>query len=195
MGSNSAASISQTTRMDQRMEDSVVTKLEGSVIAKFADLDSANRALRKLRDAQKNEGLDIREGAVVVGTVDGVMPVTNLDEVGLGDVASNAVDLMAYLGVGTAKIAAQTAIAGGLLLMSSARRVAALGGSLLVMPAKKFLNVLGSDQEIDLLGATIEPGTCAVVAVVEDAAAAAQVMAELAESGGLVLELDVDAQD
>ncbi|MFN2201897.1 MAG: hypothetical protein ACK2UO_11870 [Caldilineaceae bacterium] len=172
-----------------------MTKLEGSVIAKFADLDSANRALRKLRDAQKNEGLDIREGAVVVGTVDGVMPVTNLDEVGLGDVASNAVDLMAYLGVGTAKIAAQTAIAGGLLLMSSARRVAALGGSLLVMPAKKFLNVLGSDQEIDLLGATIEPGTCAVVAVVEDAAAAAQVMAELAESGGLVLELDVDAQD
>lgn len=170
-----------------------MTKLEGSVIAKFADLDSANKALRKLRDAQKNEGLDIREGAVVVGTADGVMPVTNLDEIGLGDVASNAVDLLAYLGVGTAKIAAQTAIAGGLLLMSSARRMAALGGSLLVMPAKKFLSVLGSDEAVDLWGATIEPGTCAVIAVVEDASAAAQVMAELAESGGVVIDLDIDA--
>lgn len=163
-----------------------------SVVAKFSDLDSANKALRKLRDAQKNRGLDIRDGAVVVGTADGVMPVMDLDDVGLGDVAGNALDLMAFLGIGATKIAADAAIAGGLLLLSSARRAASLGGSLLLMPAKVFLGVLESEKALDYFGATIDPGTCAVIAVVDEPAAAAQVMAELSEAGGYVVEVDVE---
>jgi uncharacterized membrane protein len=171
-----------------------MTEREGSVVATFPDLNSANKALRKLRDAQQNQGLAIREGAVVVGTTDGLMPVMELDDIGLGDVASNAFDLATYLGVGTAKIAASTAISGGLLLLSSARRAAALGGSLLLMPAKRFMDMLETSKVIDYVDATIEPGACAVVAVVDEPSLVAQVIAELAESGGQVIEMDVDQE-
>jgi uncharacterized membrane protein len=167
---------------------------QNSIIATFTDLDTANKALRRLRDAQQNRGVDIKDGAVVVGTAEGVMPVMDLDDVGLGDVAGNALDLFAYLGIGATKIAAETAIAGGLLLLSSARRAAALGTSLLLMPAKSLLGILESDKALDYFGAVIEPGTCAVVAVVDEPDVAAQVMAELSESGGQVIEVDVNSE-
>lgn len=172
-----------------------MTKFERSVVATFADLESANRALRNLRDAQQNRGLEIREGAVVVGTADGVMPVADLDDVGLGEVTSNALDLVAFLGIGTAKIAAETAIAGGLLLLSSARRAVALSSSLLFLPAKMLIDAFESEKVVEIGGTTIEPGVCAVIAVVAEADDAAQVVAELSESGGQVVEVDVDQDE
>lgn len=172
-----------------------MTEVQRSVVARFSDLDSANKALRRLREAQKNEGLEIRNGAVVVGTADGVMSVTELEDVGLSDVATSALDLMTFLGVGAAKIAAGTALAGGMLLLSSARRAAALGGAVLMMPARMFLDVFESEKVVDALGTTIEPGVCAVVALVDEPATAAQVMAELAESGGEVVEVNVETEE
>ena len=165
---------------------------QGSVVAKFADLDAANKALRNLRDAQQSKGLEIREGAVVIGTADGVMPVADLDDIGLGEVSGNALDLMVFLGIGTVKIAAETAISSGALLLSSARRAAALGGSLFLMPARRLFSVFESENALEYLGTAIEPGVCAVVAVVDEPDDTAQVIAELSESGGEVIEIEID---
>ena len=60
------------------------------------------------------------------------------------------------------------------------------------MPAKMAFGVLESDKAMDYFGTAIEPGTCAVVAVVDEPAVAAQVMAELSESGGQVIGVGVD---
>jgi len=172
-----------------------MTDYHGSVVAKFDSIDAANNALRDLRDAQQNKGLVILEGAVVVGTEDGVMPVTDIDDVGIGDVTGNAIDLVAFLGIGAVKIAAEAAIAGGALMLSSARRAAALGGSLFMIPARMVFSVFESESELEYLGAAIEPGVCAVVAVVDEPTDTAQVIAELSESGGEVIEIDVDDAD
>ena len=172
-----------------------MTDYHGSVVAKFGSIDEANRALRNLHDAQQNKGLVIREGAVVVGTAEGVMPVTDIDDVGIGDVTSNAIDLVAFLGIGAVKIAAEAAIAGSALMLSSARRAAALGGSLFMIPARMVFSVFEDDSDLEYLGAAIEPGVCAVVAVVDEPTDTAQVIAELSESGGEVIEIDVDDSD
>jgi hypothetical protein len=169
-----------------------MSNTESSVVARFPDLDSANKALRSLRHAQQNRGLAISEGAVVIGTADGIMPVVELDDIGLSDVASNALELATFLGIGTVKIAAGAAISGGLLLLSSGRKAAALGGSLLLMPAKWAMDMLEADKTIDYFDATIEPGACAVVAVVDEPELIAQVVAELAEAGGEVVDLELD---
>jgi hypothetical protein len=174
------------------MEIMKMAEYQGSVVAKFADLDAANKALRNLRDAQQSKGLEIREGAVVIGTADGVMSVADIDDIGLGEVTSNALDLMAFLGIGTVKIAAETAISGGALLLSSARRAAVLSGSLFLMPARMLFSVFETENAIEYLGTAIEPGVCAVVAVLDEPDDTAQVIAELSESGGEVIEIDVD---
>ena len=62
------------------------------------------------------------------------------------------------------------------------------------MPAKSLLGMLESDKALDYFGAVVEPGTCAVVAVVDEPDVAAQVMAELSESGGQVIEMDVNSE-
>ena len=167
-----------------------MTDDQGSIVARFEDIETANRALRNLRDAQQSKGLEIREGAVVVGTADGVMPIMDIDDVGLCDVTSNALDLMVFLGIGAVKIAAEAALSGGALLLSSGRRAFALGGSLLMLPAKTLFAFFESEQAIENLGKAIEPGVCAVIAVVDHVADRAQVMAELSESGGEIVEIE-----
>ncbi len=165
-----------------------------SIIATFTDLDAANKALRRLREAQQKRGLELSEGAVVVGTADGVVSVTDIEDFGLGDVTSSTVDLLMFLGVGTMKIAAEAAISGGALLLNSARRAAALGSSILLLPARMVMDMFDTEAAIEALGGAIGPGVCAVVAVVRDPSDAAQIIAELAESGGEVIELDIEAE-
>lgn len=171
-----------------------MTDYQGSVVAKFADLDSANRALRNLRDAQKDKNLRIREGAVVIGTPDGVMPVADLDDVSLGDVTGSAIDLMMFLGVGSLKIATEAAISGAALLLSSARRAASLGGTLLTLPAKVLLSAFDDDSPADHLVGVIQPGVCVIVAVADGPTDTAQLIAELSESGGEILDIEVDEE-
>ena len=45
--------------------------------------------------------------------------------------------------------------------------MAALGGLILLLPARMVLSVLESDTAIEYLGTVIEPGVCAVVVVEE----------------------------
>lgn len=165
------------------------------LVAKFADFATANKALRKLREAQRSKRLHGRKGAIVVGTPEGVMPVKDLDDMGVGDITSSMIDLAAFLGIGAAKIAAGTAFAGATLLLSSTRRTLALGRTLVLLPAKMLLGSFGSDEIVEELSSAVEPGVCAVVAVVNDADDAAQVAADLSEYGGELVTIEADAED
>ena len=175
-------------------ETTVGTHHSDTVVVRFADFDSANKALRKLRDAQQNKRLQIRQGAVVVGTPDGVMPVKSLDDMGLGDVTSNVADSVVFLGIGSAKIAAETALASAGLLLSSARRAVALGGSLLMLPARMVLSSFESSKVAEGIDAVLEPGACAVIAIVDAPEDADQVIASLSEFGGEVVQIEVDVR-
>ena len=163
-----------------------------TVIMKFADFGSADRALRNLRRQQKAQGLGIRQGAVVVGTPSGMMPVKDIDDIGLGEVTGSAADLMVFLGVGTAKIAAETAFAGVGLLLNSARRAAALGVSLLLMPARMVAGAFESDSPLQGYDTVLEAGACAVFAVVDAPEDAELVIADLADYGGEVIQVGLN---
>jgi uncharacterized membrane protein len=164
-----------------------------TVVVRFADFDSANRALRKLRDAQKKKRLQIHRGAVVVGTAEGAMPVKSLDDMGLGDVGSNLADLAVFFGLGSARIVAETALAGAALLLSSTRRAAALGGSLLLLPARMLVSSFQSGEITEGIDALLEPGACAVVAVVDSQGDADQIVADLSEYGGEAVAIEIAA--
>ena len=121
------------------------------VVAAFKDEDSAKEALQDLKQAQKERLIKIENAAVLRRDQKGKLHITETQDMGGGKGA-------ALGGVGGAAIGL---IAGPALLVPAA--VGALVGGL----TAKLRDSGFSNQRLETLGESLQPGTSAIVAVVE----------------------------
>jgi len=146
------------------------------VVAAFKDEDSAKVALKELKKAQKAKLIKIENAAVLRKDEKGKLHIKETHDMGGGKGAVIG-------GVGGAAIGL---IAGPALLVPAA--VGALVGGL----TAKLRDSGFSNQRLETLGEGLQPGTSAIVAVVEHTWVA-QVEAALAEAEADVMTAEIQA--
>ena len=146
------------------------------VVAAFKDEDSAKAALKELKQAQKEKLIKIENAAVLRKDEKGRLHIKETHDMGGGKGAVIG-------GVGGAAIGL---IAGPALLVPVA--VGALVGGL----TAKLRDSGFSNQRLETLGEGLQPGTSAIVAVVEHTWVA-QVEAALAEAEADVITAEIQA--
>jgi len=146
------------------------------VVAAFKDEDSAKAALKELKQAQKAKLIKIENAAVLRKDEKGKLHIKETHDMGGGKGA-------VFGGVGGAAIGL---IAGPALVVPAA--VGALVGGLVA----KLRDSGFSNQRLETLGEGLQPGTSAIVAVVEHTWVA-QVEEALAEAEADVMTAEIQA--
>jgi len=165
----------------------------GAIVAKFDDSRDARRALREVKKAMSQQQIAVREGAVIRRDADGGLHISDVREIGLGDIVRGTTDLTMGLSRGGINLAMRVlggavglAADGARLALRSAWRGAILAGAVIATPGRKLSSYLELDKYMQTVGEDLEPGTAAVILVVADDQDGA--LAEtLAESGGRLL--------
>jgi uncharacterized membrane protein len=147
----------------------------GVIVAKFDDSRSAQRALRDVKKVMSQQQFAVREGAVIVRDADGGLHISDVREIGLGDLVHGATDLTVGLGRGGFSLALRLfggavglAADGTRLALRSAWRAAILAGAVLATPGRKLSSYLELDKYMQTMGEDLEPGTAAVILVLDD---------------------------
>jgi uncharacterized membrane protein len=144
------------------------------IVARFDNPGEARKALKTLNKTLKKQNVDLQQGALVTRAPDGILEIEKLNDNSLGRLATDAVDLTAFVAMGSVKIMASTVRAGFGLLSSSFGRAAALAGSVAAVSVNRARTFTGGDKPLRRIGGSLEPGAAAIMVVV-DAAHAEQV--------------------
>ena len=117
----------------------------GTIVVKYDDSRNAQRALRDVKKAMNQQQVAVREGALIVRDVNGGLHISDVKELGLGDVIRGTTDLTVALGRGGFSLALRLfggavglAADGARLALRSAWRAAFLAGAVLATPGRKL---------------------------------------------------------
>jgi uncharacterized membrane protein len=145
------------------------------IVAKFDDSRSAQRALREVKKVMSQQQVTVREGAVIVRDADGELHISDVKEIGLGDIVRGATDLTVAVGRGGFNLTMRfmggvvgLAADGVRLALRGTWRAAILAGAILATPGRKLSSYLQLDKYMQTVGEDLEPGTAAVILVLAD---------------------------
>jgi uncharacterized membrane protein len=165
----------------------------GVIVAKFDDSRSARRALREVKKVMSQQQVAVREGAVIIRDADGELHISDVKEIGLGDIVRGTTDLTVALGRGGFNLtmrllggAVGLAADGARLALRGAWRAAILTGAILATPGRKLSSYLQLDKYMQTVGEDLEPGAAAVILVLADDENG-ELAEKLAGNGGTLL--------
>ena len=164
-----------------------------TVVAKFEDPADAEKALRKVTKALRDEDKLIYEGGVVSLREDGKLKFKDMRDFGMTDIFVDAADTTISIGLGGLGLMMGVATAGLNFVFDSLRlvrnnagQVIGLAGAVLAYPNRKLMSAYEPGAEMLKLSKNLEPGETAVV-VTADPDTAANLATDLARSGGELL--------
>jgi len=164
-----------------------------TVVAKFDDQADAEKALRKVTKALRDEDKLIYEGGIVALDKDGDLDFKDMRDIGLGDIIVDAADTTLSIGLGGLGLLMGVATAGLnfvfdslRLVRNSASQVIGLAGEVMSYPNRQLLSKYQPGTEVRKLSKSLQPGETAVV-VTADPDTAAMLATDLARSGGELL--------
>jgi hypothetical protein len=164
-----------------------------TVVAKFDDSYDAEKALRKVTKALRDQDKLIYEGGVVALDEGGELEFKDMRDIGLTDIIVDAADTTISVGLGGLGLVMGVAMAGLNFVFDSLRlvknnagQVIGLAGEVLAYPNRKLLSSYRPGAETLKLSKSLKPGETAVV-VTADPDTAANLATELARSGGQLL--------
>jgi hypothetical protein len=164
-----------------------------TVMAKFEDPADAEKALRKVTKALRDEDKLIYEGGVVSLREDGKLKFKDMRDFGLTEILVDAADTTISIGVGGLGLMMGVATAGLKFVFDSLRlvrnnagQVIGLAGEVMAYPNRKLMSAYEPGAEMVKLSKNLEPGETAVV-VTADPDTAAGLATDLARSGGKLL--------
>jgi uncharacterized membrane protein len=147
----------------------------GVIVAKFEDSRSAQRALHEVKKGMSQQQVTVREGAVIVRDADGELHISDVKEIGLGDIVRGATDLTMGLGRGGFNLtmrfmggAVGLAVGATRLAMRGAWRAAFFASAVIATPGRRLSSYLQLDKYMQTMGEDLEPGTAAVILVLAD---------------------------
>jgi len=159
------------------------------MVATYSSPRAAARALEQLQQDLPEAGIAMPRGALLTRTPDGGLNIRELHDTGVSDVASSALDVALFLGIGTARIAWTTLRDGASLLVRSTSRMAALAGALAVLPLQKVRGAVASNEQLRRIGDQLETGATAVVLITDaHGENLAQLCTLLAKTGGRIVQ-------
>jgi hypothetical protein len=164
-----------------------------TVVAKFENPADAEKALRKVTKALRDEDKLIYEGGMVALDRDGELEFMDMRDIGLADIIVDAADTTISIGLGGLGLLMGVATAGLNFVFDSLRlvknnagQVIGLAGEVLAYPNRKLLSNYRPGAETLKLSKSLKPGETAVV-VTADPDTAATLATDLARSGGELL--------
>jgi uncharacterized membrane protein len=165
----------------------------GMIVAKFDDSRNAQRALREVKKAMSQQQVAVCEGAVIRRDADGGLHISDVREIGLGDIVRGTTGLTVGLGRGGFNLTMRLldgafglAADGARLALRSAWRAAIFTGAVLATPGRKLSSYLELDKYMQTVGEDLEPGTAAMILVLADDEDG-ELAEKLAGNGGTLL--------
>jgi hypothetical protein len=164
-----------------------------TVVAKFDDPADAEKALRKVTKALRDDDKLIYEGAVVTLDKNGEARVKDIKDIGLSDLIVEAADTTISIGIGGLGLLMGVATAGlnfvfdsMRLVRNNAGQVVGLAGNVLAYPNRMLMSAYQPGAEAIKVSKNLAAGETAVV-VTADPDTAAELATSLARSGGELL--------
>ena len=163
------------------------------VVVTFEDRNQAQKALRSLNEADRADLIDIHEGALVSRDVYGEIHIDDLKLIGFDDLVRNSVGIALNVAVSGTGLLLVTAFEGLRILSRGGWQLAGLATALLASPLHRMRDTIIPDSRVKTVGADLEPGGSAVVAVV-NADVATDLAAELERRGGVIFTATEDIE-